>query len=183
GYRAHRRHNFAAARRRTAAKRPAGSGLAGRAGQGLGLRRAAGRGRSPLCAVPGRRYLPGGGEGRPAAAGRRLPLPIGAAGRADARGSVSLLFQRGERDMRTFWTLVGYEYRKIFRRRATWAALALGLVFLVVTSQISLFGGYYLDGEFVVTNRQRLSADRAFDASLRGGALVGALFDTAAEGF
>ena len=42
--------------------------------------------------------------------------------------------------MSTFWTLVGYEYRKIFRRRATWAALALGLVFLVVTSQISLFG-------------------------------------------
>ena len=48
--------------------------------------------------------------------------------------------------MRTFWTLVGYEYRKIFRRRATWAVLALGLVFLVVTSQISLFGGYYRDG-------------------------------------
>ena len=27
--------------------------------------------------------------------------------------------------MRTFWTLVGYEYRKIFRRRVTLAALVL----------------------------------------------------------
>lgn len=85
--------------------------------------------------------------------------------------------------MRTFWTLVGYEYRKIFRRRATWAALALGLVFLVVTSQISLFGGYYLDGEFVETNRQRLSADRAFAAALSGRPLDDALFDTAAAAF
>lgn len=85
--------------------------------------------------------------------------------------------------MRTFGTLVGYEYRKIFRRRATWAALALGLVFLVVTSQISLFGGYYLDGEFVETNRQRLSADRAFAAALSGRPLDDALFDTAAAAF
>ena len=57
--------------------------------------------------------------------------------------------------MRMFWTLVGYEYRKIFRRRVTWAALVLAAAFAVITSQINLLGGYYLDGERVSSNPAR----------------------------
>lgn len=85
--------------------------------------------------------------------------------------------------MRTFWTLVGYEYRKIFRRRATWAALALGLLFLIAMSQISLLGGYYLDGEWVSSNRAQMQIDRGYELALSGRLLDNALFGEAAAAY
>lgn len=85
--------------------------------------------------------------------------------------------------MRTFWTLVGYEYRKIFRRRVTWAALVLAAAFAVFTSQINLLGGYYLDGERVSSNRAQMALDRSCALTLSGRALDNALFGEAAAAY
>lgn len=85
--------------------------------------------------------------------------------------------------MRAFWTLAGYEYRKIFRRRATWAALGLALVFVIVTSQLTLLGGYYLDGQRVSSNREQMQLDRTYARALSGRPMDNTLFGEAAAAY
>ena len=70
--------------------------------------------------------------------------------------------------MRQFWTIVGFEYRKILGRRSTWAALAAVLIFALLNSQLYLMGGSYINGEYLESNRQAMEKDRGYALALSG---------------
>lgn len=85
--------------------------------------------------------------------------------------------------MRQFWTIVGFEYRKILRRRSTWAALAAALIFALLNSQLYLMGGSYINGEYLESNRQAMEKDRGYALALSGRPMDGELLTEAARAY
>ena len=85
--------------------------------------------------------------------------------------------------MRQFWTIVGFEYRKILRRRSTWIALAAVLIFALLNSQLYLMGGSYINGEYLESNRKAMEKDRGYALALSGRAMDGELLTEAARAY
>ena len=85
--------------------------------------------------------------------------------------------------MRQFWTIVGFEYRKILGRRSTWAALTAVLIFALLNSQLYLMGGSYINGEYLESNRQAMEKDRGYALALSGRPMDGELLTEAARAY
>lgn len=49
--------------------------------------------------------------------------------------------------MSEFWTLVGFEYKKLFKRRMVWITLAVMLTLTVFSAVAPLIGGVHVDGQ------------------------------------
>ena len=70
--------------------------------------------------------------------------------------------------MSGFWNLVGFEYRKIFRKKSTLIALTLALLASVLSCWGTLMGQYYVDGKPYESNYQAMLRDRANARALSG---------------
>ncbi|EOS26831.1 hypothetical protein C806_00422 [Lachnospiraceae bacterium 3-1] len=62
--------------------------------------------------------------------------------------------------MREVFTLAGYEYRKIFKRRSTWIALGIVLLWTLFSGFGSIFGEFYIEGEKVASHFQMAKTER-----------------------
>ena len=73
--------------------------------------------------------------------------------------------------MRSFLTLVGFEYKKIFKRKSTVIALVLGTVIIIISPLMIFFGTSYIDGEPFENHYDAMLKDRAYAMALSGRAL------------
>ena len=62
--------------------------------------------------------------------------------------------------MREIFTLAGYEYQKIFKRRSTWIALSLVLLWTLFSGFGGVLGDFYLEGEKVASHYQMAQMER-----------------------
>ncbi len=62
--------------------------------------------------------------------------------------------------MREVFTLAGYEYQKIFKRRSTWIALFLVLLWTLFSVFGVVFGDFYMEGEKVASHYQMAQMER-----------------------
>lgn len=73
--------------------------------------------------------------------------------------------------MKEILNLTGYEYRKIFKKRSTWIALAVVLLWTLFSGFSGAFGEFYIDGEKVDTHFHMAKQERAALEHLEIGAL------------
>ena len=85
--------------------------------------------------------------------------------------------------MRDFWTLVGFEYRKILGKRSVKIALLLTLFLSVFSIWGTLMGSYYIEGEVFETNAEAAKKDRAYARTLSGRVLDSELLLEAANAY
>lgn len=62
--------------------------------------------------------------------------------------------------MREIFTLAGYEYQKIFKRRSTWIALSLVLLWTLFSGFGGVLGDFYIEGEKVASHYQMAQMER-----------------------
>lgn len=62
--------------------------------------------------------------------------------------------------MREVFTLAGYEYQKIFKRRSTWIALGIVLMWTLFAGVGSVLGDFYIEGEKVIGHYQKAKMER-----------------------
>lgn len=70
--------------------------------------------------------------------------------------------------MSEFWTLVGFEYKKLFKRRMVWITLAVMLTLTVFSAVAPLIGGVYVDGQRVEGTWEMNERDMAYAKALSG---------------
>lgn len=70
--------------------------------------------------------------------------------------------------MRSFFDLVGFEYKKIFKRKGSIISLVIIAVLTVVCPVLILIGNVYIDGEPVETYYQAMIKDREYARVLSG---------------
>lgn len=70
--------------------------------------------------------------------------------------------------MRSFFDLVGFEYKKIFKRKGSIITLVIIAVLTVVCPVLILIGNVYIDGEPVETYYQAMIKDREYARVLSG---------------
>ena len=91
---------------------------------------------------------------------------------------------RGDSDkMHNFFDLVGYEYKKILKRKSVWVMLVLGVLIAVVTCAGVLIGDYYEDGIAFESQYEGMIKDRTYARKLAGRLLDKDLLIEAAEGY
>lgn len=77
--------------------------------------------------------------------------------------------------MKLLMTLMGYEYKKILKRKSTW----IMVLFALATTLFSCFGDalgtYYVEGKPAYTHYEGIITDRAYDRALTGRELNGEL--------
>ena len=83
--------------------------------------------------------------------------------------------------MKSFMTLVKYEYQKIFKKKSVIFALILALFVSIISVCGTLFGDYYLDGRLFESNYEAMVKDRDYARSLNGRVIdTGLLLEAAA---
>lgn len=70
--------------------------------------------------------------------------------------------------MSEFWTLVGFEYKKLFKRRMVWITLAVMLTLTVFSAVAPLIGGVHVDGQRVEGTWEMNERDMAYAKALSG---------------
>lgn len=70
--------------------------------------------------------------------------------------------------MSEFWTLVGFEYKKLFKRRMVWITLAVVLALSAFSAVAPLIGGVYVDGQRVEGTWEMNARDMAYAKALSG---------------
>lgn len=85
--------------------------------------------------------------------------------------------------MKEFWTLVGFEYRKILGKRSVKIALLLTLFLSVFSIWGTLMGSYYIEGELFESNADAMKKDRAYARELSGRILDDKLLMEAADAY
>lgn len=70
--------------------------------------------------------------------------------------------------MSNFWSLVGFEYKKILRKRSVQAALLLAVLVTAFSVCGTLLGNYYVNGEVYESNYEAMVRDRAYERALAG---------------
>lgn len=85
--------------------------------------------------------------------------------------------------MHNFFDLVGYEYKKILKRKSVWVMLVLGVLIAVVTCAGILIGDYYQDGIAFESQYEGMIKDRTYARKLAGRLLDKDLLIEAAEGY
>lgn len=82
-----------------------------------------------------------------------------------------------------FWSLVVYEYRKLFRRKMVWFTLGAMTVICIFVACSRLFGNSYVDGKIYESHREALEKDITFARALSGRALDDTLLKEMQEGY
>ena len=85
--------------------------------------------------------------------------------------------------MKEFWTLVGFEYRKILGKRSVKIALLLMFFLSVFSIWGTLMGSYYIEGEIFESNAEAMKKDRAYARELSGRILDDELLLEAADAY
>lgn len=70
--------------------------------------------------------------------------------------------------MNSFWDLVGFEYKKIFKRKSVIVTLILSLIVTVFSCAAILLGDYYVDGEPFESHYEGMIKERTYARSLAG---------------
>ena len=70
--------------------------------------------------------------------------------------------------MRSFWNLVGFEYKKILCKRSVQIVLLLSVLLTIVSVPATLLGDYYVDGRPLESNYDAMVKDRAYARALSG---------------
>lgn len=70
--------------------------------------------------------------------------------------------------MNEFWCLVGYEYKKLWKKKLTWITVAALFIISVFSACIGVLGDYYVDGEILDSNYHMLKTDQEYARSLSG---------------
>ncbi|WP_105615662.1 ABC transporter permease [Vallitalea okinawensis] len=70
--------------------------------------------------------------------------------------------------MNSFLDLVGYEYKKIFKRKSVTVTLTLSLIVTIFSCAAILFGDYYVDGEPFESHYEGMVKERAYARNLAG---------------
>ena len=70
--------------------------------------------------------------------------------------------------MNSFWSLVGYEYKKILRKKSVAITLLSAVIVTAVSVWGTLFGSSYVDGEVLESHYDAMIKDRAYARSLAG---------------
>lgn len=70
--------------------------------------------------------------------------------------------------MNNFWTLTGYEWKKLFKRKIVWISTVLFLVISGFLGVTHAFGEYYVNGEKVDSHFHMLQTDMAYEKELSG---------------
>ena len=70
--------------------------------------------------------------------------------------------------MNSFWSLVGYEYKKILHKRSVQIILLLAAIVTAVSVCGTLLGNYYIDGKVYESNYDAAMKDRSYARSLAG---------------
>ena len=73
--------------------------------------------------------------------------------------------------MRTFLTLVGFEYKKIFKRKGAIIALVVGIILTIFNPLMIIFGTSYIDGEPFENHYDAMVKDRGYAYALSGRAI------------
>ncbi len=85
--------------------------------------------------------------------------------------------------MSSFWSLAGFEYKKILRKRSVQVALLLAVIVTAVSVGGTLLGSSYVDGEVYESNYEAMVRDRAYAHALTGRELNGELIMEAANAY
>ena len=81
------------------------------------------------------------------------------------------------------WNFIGYEYKKILKKRSVRVALVLAVLITVISVPGTLFGTYYIDGEPFETHRNAMVKDREYARALSGKKLDGVLIMEAVNAY
>jgi ABC-type transport system involved in multi-copper enzyme maturation permease subunit len=73
--------------------------------------------------------------------------------------------------MNNFWCLVGFEYKKILKKKSIILTLILALVLIMFSCVGILIGSHYEGGKRYESNYEGMLKDRAFDRALSGRAI------------
>jgi len=73
--------------------------------------------------------------------------------------------------MRSFLNLVGFEYKKIFKRKSAIIAFVLGIVLTFISPLMIFFGTSYIDGEPFENHYDAMVKDRAYAMALSARAI------------
>lgn len=77
--------------------------------------------------------------------------------------------------MHSFFDLVGFEYRKIFKRKGAVISLSLIVLFALLGPMGLFFGKVYVEGELIESNYQAMAKDRDYERALSGRSIDEAL--------
>lgn len=85
--------------------------------------------------------------------------------------------------MNSFWNLVGFEYKKIFKKKSVILLLMLSIAVTVFCTVAIFFGKIYADGGFYETSRDSIRKDRTYERALSGKAVDSELIMKAAQAY
>ncbi len=85
--------------------------------------------------------------------------------------------------MNSFWSLVGYEYKKILHKKSVRVVLLLAVIVSAFSVGGTLFGNSYVDGEVFESNYDAMVKDRAYARALAGRKLDGKLIMEAVSAY
>jgi ABC-type transport system involved in multi-copper enzyme maturation permease subunit len=85
--------------------------------------------------------------------------------------------------MSSFWSLTGFEYKKILQKRSVWIMLLLALLVSAASVGGTLLGNTYVEGEVYESYYEAMVKDRNYARMLDGRALDGQLIMEAAEAY
>ena len=85
--------------------------------------------------------------------------------------------------MNSFWSLVGFEYKKILHKRSVQVVLFLAAIVTAISVGGTLLGNSYVDGEVYESNYEAMVKDRTYARALDGRTLDGELLEEAADAY
>lgn len=85
--------------------------------------------------------------------------------------------------MNNFWTLVKYEYKKIFMKKMTWIFIILAVLTTLLGSYALVIGNEYISGEVVGSNYDSMNLDRNYARNLSGKPIDDTLLLEASSGY
>lgn len=85
--------------------------------------------------------------------------------------------------MNGFWSLVGFEYRKILRKKSVVITLLLAMILSMISCWGTLLGNYYIDGKLFESHYEGMVKDRTYARSLAGREIDAGLILEAAHAY
>lgn len=85
--------------------------------------------------------------------------------------------------MSSFWSLVGYEYKKILHKKSVVIVLLLAVIVAAISVWGTLFGSSYVDGEVFESYYDAMIKDRTYARSLAGREIDSKLIMEAAQAY
>lgn len=70
--------------------------------------------------------------------------------------------------MYNFWSIAGYEYKKLLMRKIVWVTLGLMMLFSVIVSCFEIQGDYYIDGELQGSHYDMIQEEVRYGRALSG---------------